>query len=230
MTVGGKIRAAAAVVLLAASVAAYLILGPELTFDELRRSREELEVLVRENYAVAVAAYMGAFATTAFFVPGALVMTIASGLLFGTWAGAAFTLAGALAGASAAFELSRHLAGGLVREALGRVYGPFRKEVERHGHSYLIVLRVVPVLPFFAVNYLAGISGVRAFTFLWTTAVGMLPGAVIYAWFGSRLSEVDTLGELASPGTLGGFILIAVFAMLPVIKHHLGGYLRRRAS
>ena len=131
-------------------------------FDYVSKQRAVLREYVEAHYWVSVVVFIAVYMTTAFFVPGAIALTLAGGFLFGVLPAALYINAGATIGAVLALLISRYVAGNWVQEHYAEQLKPLNSAFERHGVSYLLALRIVPVLPFFAINYLAGITRIPA--------------------------------------------------------------------
>jgi len=160
---------------------------------------------------------MAAFVPTAFFVPGALVLSITGGFLFGVIPGVIYLNIGGTLGAALAFLSSRYWVGQWIQQRYSSVLKTFNEEVAKHGHYYLISLRIVPVLPFFLVNYLAGLTKISLRKFVGTTSVGMLPGSFVYTLAGQQLETVNAPEDILSVRLIIAFSLLALFALLPVM-------------
>lgn len=193
-----------------------------LSFEALKENAEALRELVHANYGRSVPVYILAYVViTALSVPGATVMTIAGGFLFGVFQGAIYTDAAATAGATLAFLVSRYLAGGWVQARYAARLQKFNREVEENGYRYLLTLRLIPLVPFFLINLLAGLTRIRVWTFAWTTALGILPGTLVYTFAGSRLQMIEAPGDILSPRVLAAFVLIALLPVSSVIYRRL---------
>jgi uncharacterized membrane protein YdjX (TVP38/TMEM64 family) len=210
-------------VLLAAMAALFVWLQQTdwLTFENLKAQREFLKNLVDAHYVPAALGFVLLFFSSAFFFPGALVLTLAGGFLFGTVPGALYVNIGATTGATTAFLLARHLIGRWIQRKYERQLTAFNEEIARHGSSYLIVMRILPLFPFFVVNYLAGLTEISLKRFIWTTSLGMFPGSFIYAFAGRQLATIESPEEILSPQMVLLFVLLVVLALSPVIVHHL---------
>lgn len=195
-------------------------LHKHITLENIQQNRELLLMYIEQNYIFSVLIFLGIYITTAFFVPGTLALTVASGFFFGFVTGAFYSLVGACLGATAAFLTSRHLIGSWIQKKFSSELETFNKELSRHGYNYLLVFRIVPVLPFFMVNYLAGITHVSKWTFLWSTAVGMLPGALICAYAGQQLGVISSPEEIVSTEIMISLFLLAVLILLPPAIRH----------
>ena len=223
-------------VLLCAAAGAFLLCGGRhyLTFASLAQNREFLTGLVARDGALAAVAFILGYAgVTALSVPGAMLMTLASGFLFGPWLGALYALIGATAGASAIFLAARAGLSGLAERVgprVQRLKAGFRED----ALSYLLVLRLVPIFPFWLVNLVAGASGMSLWVYMTATFFGMIPGALVYAGIGSGVGDLIAAGRHPDPYTifrpniLLPLIGVAALALLPVIYKRWSG--RRRAA
>ena len=205
--------------LLVAAVGAYRAfgLGDYLTFEKLKENRASLRFFVAGHYSTSVFVFIAVYLSTALFVPGAVALTLAAGFLFGVLAGVVYVNIAATTGAVLAFLCSRYLIGNWIQKKFSARLKSFNREIERHGQNYLLVLRIIPLFPFFAVNYLAGITRIPLAKFILTTALGMLPGSVLYAYAGQRLGEIEQVRSLFSVEFVIVFSLLALFAFLPVV-------------
>ncbi len=160
-----------------------------IDFSYIKKVRAALRHYVNGHYWVSVAVFIAIYICTAFFMPGTIVLTLTGGFLFGVLPAALYINIGATTGAVIAFLVSRHLAGSWVREKYAVQMEPLNRAVERHAVSYIIALTVLPVLPSFAINYLAGLTDISLKTFIWTTSLGTLPGSLVYAYAGKQLGS-----------------------------------------
>lgn len=211
--------------LLAALSAAVLALGlPDaLSLDSLRDNREALQRFVAAHGVVAALSYVAAYAAVvALSLPGATLMTLAGGFLFGVALGGTLAVLSATLGASLLFIVARSAVGGL----LSRRAGPFLRRMEAgfraDAFHYLLSLRLMPVFPFWAVNLVAAVLGMPAGGFVVATAVGILPGTFVFAAFGAGLGGVFASGaalrmaDIVSPTLLFGLAGLGLLALLPV--------------
>ena len=217
-----SLRIAIVLVLLAAGLLVrHLLGGHVLSVQDLKQYKEQLLLFVGNHYLRAVLLYILFFFATAFFFPGALVLTVAGGLAFGTIPATLYANVGATAGAVSAFAAARFLLGHALQKRFRKQLIRFNSEMAHHGHNYLLMLRIVPVAPFFVINYCAALTRVPLKTFAWTTAVGILPGSLLYSFLGEQFRYLETPLELLSAKTILAFGLLALLALLPVILHHL---------
>jgi len=208
----------ALLLLLAAAISASRISGMTayLTFDALKEHRATLKDFVSNHYGPSVIIFISLFLSTAFFLPGAIAIMILGGFLFGFFGGFVYVNVAATTGATLAFLSSRYLIGNWVQERFPLQLRFFNREIENHGQNYLLFLRIVPVFPFFAVNYLSGITTIPLRKFVWTTALGLLPASLLYTYTGRKLDEIDRLQDLFSPEIVATFCALGLFALLPV--------------
>jgi uncharacterized membrane protein YdjX (TVP38/TMEM64 family) len=205
-----------------------------LTFTALAEHRALLCGLVARGGALAAIGFVLAYAgLTALSVPGAMLMTLAAGFLFGPWLGALYALLGATLGASAVFLAARAGLAGLAERAgplVQRLKSGFRDD----ALSYLLCLRLVPIFPFWLINLVAGASGMHLSVYMVATFFGMIPGAVVYAGIGNGVGDLIAAGRhpdpyaIFRPNFLLPLIGLAVLALLPVVYKRWTG--RRRAT
>jgi uncharacterized membrane protein YdjX (TVP38/TMEM64 family) len=190
-----------------------------LTLETLQKNRDALLALVRERYVLSVILYIAVYiAAVALNLPGGAVLTLAGGYLFGTVAAVVFVNIGATIGAVLAFLTARYLLGRRIQESYAVQLAKFNKEMDRNGMRYLLTMRLIPVFPFFLVNFLSGLTRVPLATFLWTTAVGIIPATAVFAYAGQQLGTVRSAGDILSPRILAAFIALALFVLFPALR------------
>ncbi|MBX3682097.1 MAG: FAD-dependent oxidoreductase [Thauera sp.] len=170
----------------------------------------------RETSPILVAAlYFAAYvAVTALSLPGAAVMTLAGGALFGLGWGLLIVSFASTIGATLAFLVSRHLLRDSVHARFGARLRAIDEGIARDGAFYLFSLRLVPAFPFFLINLLMGLTPIRTHTFYWVSQFGMLPGTLVYVNAGTELGAVDSLAGVLSPGLVASFVLLGLFPLL----------------
>jgi uncharacterized membrane protein YdjX (TVP38/TMEM64 family) len=199
-----------------------------LTFENLKKNRENLQEFVKNNYFLSVLCYIVIYISTAFFVPGALPLTVAGGFLFGVFWGTLYVYIGAILGATLSFFSARYLIGQWLQDRYRDQLKSFNKEMARHGHYYLILIRLNPLFPFFLINYLAGLTVIPFRVFLWTFLVLLLPGSVIYTSIGHYLGAIESLEDILSTETLVIMILLLVIAILSFASYRWVKNLREK--
>lgn len=216
------IKVLAVVLIVSAAVAArFLIKDEYLDIHRLNEHKVNLLAFIDRHYLEAVLSFIGIYVGTALFLPGALVLTLAGGMMFGVLPTVLYVNVGATAGAIIAFAISRFVIGSWFQERFKEDLQRFNSEISRHGKNYLITLRLLPIAPFFIVNYCAGLTRIPLGTFIWTTSVGMIPGSLIYAFVGSQLRVLNAPADLFSWKIMLALLLLSLFALLPVLLHHL---------
>ena len=123
----------------------------------------------------------------------------------------------ATTGATLAFLFARYIAGQALQRKYGDKIAKFNDDLERNGWSYLLVLRFIPIFPFFLINIFAGLTKIPLRTFVWTTSLGIFPGSLIYAYAGQQLGTIKTVKDIFSRTILLAFLLLAALAVFPVI-------------
>lgn len=209
------------VIVSAAIVSSFVLEKDYLDIHHLGEYRQQLLSFVSSHYVEAALSFILLFISTALFLPGALALSIAGGLLFGTLPCVLYVNIGATTGAVLAFITARFVIGGWFQARFSGRLQRLNREIARHGKSYLLVLRIFPIAPFCVINYCAGITEIRLRTFIWTTSLGILPGSVIHAFMGQQLRSVNAVSDVLSWKVLLALLLLALFALLPVIRHHL---------
>src|SRR5580704_1486824 len=190
-----------------------------LTFSALAQNRDWLCGLVQQWGILAAFVYIALYATlVALSVPGAAILTIAGGFLFGAWIGGLCAVIGATLGATGIFLAARAGLGGLAQRAgpfVGKLEAGFRAD----AFSYLLVLRLVFIFPFWLVNLVPALVGVRLTTYVLATFLGIIPGTFVYASLGNGLGSVveePGLGVLLRPSILVPIVGLAFLALIPV--------------
>ena len=205
------------IVVIVALVVAFLWfdLGRFLSLEYLKARQADIDGFYRENPAMVLAGYFLAYvAITGLSLPGAAIMTLAGGAVFGLLWGTVVVSFASTLGATVAFVVSRYI----LRDGIQRRYGDRLKTinagVERDGGFYLFTMRLVPAFPFFVINLVMGLTPMRTFTFAWVSQVGMLPGTVVYVNAGTQLGRIESLQGILSPALIGSFVLLGIFPLL----------------
>jgi len=197
-----------------------------LTLENLKARQAGLASWVAANPWLAGGTFFLVYvAVAAASIPGAAVLTVAAGALFGFGPGLLLVSFASSIGASLAFLVARFV----LRDSLQARYGERLKKIDagiaRDGAFYLFTLRLVPVFPFFLVNLLAGLTGLKLRTFYWVSQLGMLAGTAVYVYAGTQLARIQSLGDVLSPGLIGAFVLLG---LLPLLMRWLARWLAAR--
>lgn len=178
---------------------------------------ETYQTLYAESPLVTAGVFFAVYvAVTAFSIPGAALMTLISGLIFGFVTGTVLVSFASSIGATIAFIISRGVLREWVERKFLRYVAPLNRGIERDGAFYLLTLRLIPVFPFFALNLVMGITKMKAWVFYIVSQIGMLPATMIYVNAGSQLGTIEeaSLSGIMTPGLLGGLVLLGVFPLV----------------
>ena len=215
-----KARKILILLVFAAVVAAFyfLDLGKYLTLESLKANRTQLTDLRLAHTVLFAAVFVLIYIVqTAFSLPGAAILSLAAGAVFGVLQGTLLVVSGATVGAILAFLVSRTLLRDwVVRKFGGRMEG-IDRGLRENGLSYLLFLRLVPAFPFFLVNLACGVTGLPLRTYALGTLFGIMPGSLVFVNAGASLAAIETVRQVASPRVLGSFALLGLFALLPTI-------------
>ncbi len=208
--------------LAAAILAAVLLLAAMLSLDHgwltltrLSEHREALALLVDQKPLSSAAGFAAVYvAVTALSIPGAVILTLAAGALFGLAWGTLIVAVASTTGATLAFLIARTLLRDWVQSRFGVRLARINAGFARDGNFYLFSLRLVPVVPFFVINILMGLTPIRTRSFFLVSLLGMFPATVVYVNAGTELSRIEQIGDILSPRLLLAFVLLAAFPWL----------------
>ena len=207
--------AAAAVALLAAWAWQHFGLGALLTLDNLKASRDALQAQVQTQPLATAAVFFAVYvAAAALSIPGALILTLAAGAMFGLGWGLLLVSFASSLGALLAFLAARYLLRDGIQARFGKSLAPINDGVRKDGTFYLLTLRLVPVFPFWLINLLMGLTPMGAGRFYLVSQLGMLAGTAVYVNAGTQLAAIHSPGDILSPGLLGSFVLLGIFPLL----------------
>lgn len=218
----------AIIVVLAALVAAYFVfdLGQYLTLAGIKALSADLAAFQQDNAIAVIAGFFLAYVVvTGASLPGAAIMTLAAGALFGVVEGTIIVSFASTLGATIAFLSSRYVLRDSIEARFGERLKAINAGLEKDGPFYLFSLRMIPVFPFFMVNLVMGLTRIRTLTFMWVSQLGMLLGTIVYVNAGTQLARIDSLSGIASPAVLGSFVLLGI---VPWIAKGIIGTLQRR--
>ncbi|GAB5435186.1 MAG: TVP38/TMEM64 family protein [Falsiruegeria mediterranea] len=220
-------------VILAVAVVGFFTLRDYLSFETLRDNREALLAYRDAHFGALAAIFVGAYVViVAFSLPGAAVASMTGGFLFGLAVGTGLNVVSATIGASAIFWAARLGLGNALTAKLETSEGTIRKlkdGLRENEISVLFLLRLVPAVPFFVANLVPALVGVKFSNYLFTTALGIIPGAIVFTWIGVGLGGVFDRGEtpdlslLWEPFVIGPIAGLCVLAILPIVIKALRG-------
>lgn len=212
------------VILLGVGVFFAFDLDSFLSLDALAQHRDWLESTLHTHPVLLPLAYMGLYMiVVAFSLPGGLVMTLAGGFLFGAWFGALYAVVGATVGAILLFLAAKTSLGDILQKRVGGALHRMQKGFQDNEMSYMFVLRLVPVFPFWLVNLAPAFLGVRLRTYAIATFFGVMPGTFVFALAGAGLGSVLDQGEAMSvggiltPQVIGALCGLALLSLIPVV-------------
>lgn len=198
-----------------AAVFFYFDLHKLLTLDGLKSGLDTFEAWRAESPLLVGGAFLVLYViVTALSLPGAAIMTLAAGALFGLGWGLFIVSFASSIGATLAFLVSRYLLQDTVQKRFGDRLKAFNEGIEKEGAFYLFTLRLVPIFPFFLINLLMGLTTIRAFTFYWASQLGMLAGTFVFVNAGTQLGQLESLSGILSPPLLLSFVLLGVFPLI----------------
>jgi len=203
--------------LIALAIAAFvaLDLGRFLSLEALRGSQSTLAAQYATHPWELRAAFFAVYlAVTSLSLPGAALLTLAGGGVFGFGWGLLLVSFASSLGATVSFLAARFVLRDVVQARFGTRLNDINQGVARDGALYLFSLRLIPVVPFFVINLAMGLTAMRTRTFYWVSQLGMLAGTAVYVNAGTRLAELQSLHDVASPQLLGAFVLLGVFPLL----------------
>jgi pyruvate/2-oxoglutarate dehydrogenase complex dihydrolipoamide dehydrogenase (E3) component/uncharacterized membrane protein YdjX (TVP38/TMEM64 family) len=204
-----------AVIILALALWFTLDVGSYLQFSTLQERIGELRQWYAQNPLLAGAVYFAIYvAVTALSIPGAAVMTLGGGALFGFWYGLFLVSFASSVGATLAFTASRVLLRDWVQEKFARQLSAVNEGFEKDGAFYLFSLRLVPLFPFFVINLLMGLLPIKARQFYWVSQLGMLPGTAVFVNAGTQLGQLESASGILSAPLLGSFVLLGLFPLV----------------
>ncbi|TRX01435.1 FAD-dependent oxidoreductase [Candidatus Methylobacter oryzae] len=186
-----------------------------LTLEALKARQASIEAYRSSHPFSAMAIYASIYiAATALSLPGAAILTLAGGAVFGLGWGTLIVSFASTIGATLAFLVARFLFRDAVKARFGDRLNVINKGIDKDGALYLFTLRLVPIFPFFVINLVMGLTNLKTQTFYWVSQAGMLAGTVVYVNAGTQLGKLESLSGILSPGLVGSFILLGVFPLL----------------
>ncbi len=202
---------------LVATVGAFFALGWNRYFslEFLKESQARFaELRATQPLTLAAAYFVTYVAVTALSLPGATIVTLAGGALFGLGWGLLLVSFASSIGATLAFLTARFLLRDSVQSRFGQRLAEINRGIDKDGAFYLFTLRLIPVVPFFVINLLMGLTKMKARTFYWVSQLGMLAGTAVYVNAGTQLGQLNSLQGILSPALLGSFVLLGLFPLM----------------
>jgi pyruvate/2-oxoglutarate dehydrogenase complex dihydrolipoamide dehydrogenase (E3) component/uncharacterized membrane protein YdjX (TVP38/TMEM64 family) len=200
-----------------ALIAAFFVFDLQRFFslEFFKQQQAAIDAFFRANPLTAAAIYFAIYvAVTGLSLPGAAIMTLVGGAIFGLLWGTVIVSFASVIGATLAFLASRYLFRDAIQARFGDRLAAINRGVEKEGAFYLFALRLVPAFPFFVINLVMGLTPIRTWTFYWVSQLGMLAGTIVYVNAGTQIARIDSLAGLVSPGLIGSFVLLGVFPLI----------------
>jgi dihydrolipoamide dehydrogenase len=208
-------------ILLAAVIAGAIVaffafdLGRFFTLESIKSYHAQAVSWYQANpWLVLIGFFMVYVAVTGLSLPGAALMTLLAGAVFGLATGLVLVSFASTIGATLAFLTSRFILRDSVQRKFGNKLKAINRGIEREGALYLFALRLVPAFPFFVINLVMGLTPLKTWTFYWVSQLGMLAGTAVYVNAGTQLAQIERLGDIVSPGLIGAFVLLGLFPLL----------------
>ena len=204
-------------ILVVAAIAAFFIfdLGKYFSLEYFKSQQAAIEAYYQANATkTGVIFFLIYIAVTALSLPGAAIMTLVAGAIFGLLWGVVIVSFASSIGATAAFLVARFLLRDSIQAKFGDKLKAFNAGVEKEGGFYLFTLRLVPAFPFFMINVVMGLTSMKAWTFFWVSQLGMFLGTIVFVNAGTELAKITSLKGILSPGVLGAFVLLGIFPII----------------
>lgn len=203
--------------IIAAVAASYFIfdLGQYLKLETLKEHKQQLESLYQQNFLTFVIGFFLIYVvTTAVSIPGAAILTLTAGFIFGSLTGTVVVSFASAIGATSAMFIARTLFGESLQKKYQKQLATINKGIEQDGPLYLLSLRLIPIFPFFLINLLMGFTTMTIGRFYIFSQLGMLPGTFVYVNAGTALAKIEKLSDILQPKI---FISFALLGLLPLI-------------
>ncbi|HYE34649.1 TVP38/TMEM64 family protein [Methylocaldum sp.] len=191
-----------------------------LSLEFIKENRDRLLAFTEQNYALMLFASAFAYlASTAFSIPGGVILSLAMGLLFGRWLGTLVTVIASTVGALLVFLAARFIFADFARAKLSQ--SPMAAKIvegfQNDAFRYLLFLRLVPLVPFWLVNLAPTVTNISARTYFLATAIGVIPGSFVYVNLGQALGEISNIEDILSPEVILSFTLLGLLIVLPAL-------------
>ncbi len=201
-------------------------IGQYLTLESLKAHQQDLAEYIKSNWLQAFVVYFVIYVTaTALSLPGAIILTLGAGALFGLGFGLLLASFASTIGATLAFLVSRFLLRDWVKSTFSERIKAIDKGVEKDGPFYLLSLRLVPIFPFFVINLVMGVTSIKTVTYYLVSQVGMLIGTAVYVNAGTQLAEIEAVSDIASKELILSFVLLGVF---PIIAKLILNFIKQK--
>ncbi len=204
----------------------YFDVGQYLNLDYIKEQRTAIgEYHTANPIKTALFYFLCYVLITGVSLPGAGIMTLIGGAIFGLLWGTVLVSFGSMLGATIAFLITRYLFHDYIQKRFGQQLEPINRGVREEGEFYLFTLRLVPIFPFFIINSLMALTPIRTLNFALVSQIGMLPGTIVFVNAGTQLAKIEAAKDILSPALIFSFILLGVF---PLIAKRVIAFIKRR--
>jgi uncharacterized membrane protein YdjX (TVP38/TMEM64 family) len=204
-------------VVIASAIAAFFYFDGQqyLTLEMLKSQQTYIEAYRDKHLVFSIAAYgLIYIVVTGLSLPGAAILTLAGGALFGLFWGTLTVSFASTIGATLAFLAARFLLRDNIQNRFGDHLQAINEGIAHDGAYYLFTLRLAPIFPFFIINLLMGLTPLKTRAFYWVSQIGMLPGTLVYVNAGTQLAKIESLSDILSPALVGSFVLLGAFPLI----------------
>lgn len=202
------------------AIALFWILGLEeyLNKNYILDNKQLIQNYINDDFALSIILFGAIYAgVVALSLPFASFMTLMAGFFFGLYWGVFIVIFSATLGATFIFLISKGSFGRPLRKKAGKIYKRIESDMNKNAVSYLLFLRLVPLFPFFLVNIIPALFNIKTRTYIWTTAIGILPGSTIYVNIGQSLDRIENPSDFISPDIILAIALLGLFVMIPTV-------------
>lgn len=202
-------------VVAALAAAGFYYGGEYANLEFVKRQQSAVAAYYDANPVLLLGGFFAAYvAVTGLSLPGAALMTLLAGAIFGVVVGTILVSFASSLGATLAFLVARFVLGDSLQKKYGDKLQKINDGVKREGKFYLFTMRLIPAFPFFLINILMGLTPIRAWEFYWVSQLGMLAGTVVYVNAGTQLAKIDSLGGILSPALIASFVALGLFPLI----------------
>jgi len=206
-----------AIAVIAALIISFFVfdLGQYFTLEKIKEIKDDVIALYDENPIKTALSFFGIYvAIAALSLPGAAILTLVAGAIFGLSKGVIIVSFASSIGATLAFLVAKLLLRDSVQNKFGKYLSTINDGIEKEGGFYLFTMRLIPAIPFFAVNLVMGLTKIKTWTFYWVSQLGMLAGTFVFVNAGTELGKIESLGDILSPGLIFSFLLLGIFPLI----------------
>lgn len=217
------------IVALLAGAFFYFDLQSYLNFETIKEKQESFQAFAVENPLQAIGGFLLIYIlVAAMSLPGATILTLLGGALFGLWKGLLLVSFASTIGATLAFLASRYLFADAIQNKFGDKLKVINEGVKKEGGFYLFTMRLIPAFPFFLVNLVMGLTPIKTLTFFFVSQIGMLPGTLVYVNAGTQLAQLESLSGILSPKLIISFALLGIFPL--IAKKAMGFFTNKKMA